>query len=288
MTRTIARPGTELVVHIGLPKTGTTFLQNQVFRTFSQVADFGKTASYHVERPHVYEALKMIRNLPGVEFKTRSSSIKAVLRREDEQATIQHPAAACRLLSYEGFFHPHSIHPIDIYTRLESIFGRFKILITIRQQFEWIESLYLYKFYRFLKGGRGSFEAWAERSRTCPSRIRCQAATGSWTKSRQWEIQRILFSSAQAPCNVASILDSARELGIRDAQPDCRSPSSPRDISSCTWDEPSTVSRMVQQSGRDSLRESPRPGRWLAEGAHRRLRTGLTRSTFSYSPSLAG
>ena len=46
--------------------------------------------------------------------------------------------------------------------------------------------------------------------------------------------------------------------------------------------------RMVQQSGRDSLRESPRPGRWLAEGAHRRLRTCLTRCTFSYSPSLAG
>ena len=23
---------------------------------------------------------------------------------------------------------------------------------------------------------------------SCPSRIRCQAATGSWTKSRQWEI----------------------------------------------------------------------------------------------------
>ena len=166
MTSTIARPGTDLVVHIGLPKTGTTFLQNQVFRTFSQVADFGKTASYHVERPHVYEALKMIRTLPDVEFKMRSSSIKTVLRREAEQATIQHPATACRLLSYEGFFHPHSIHPIDIYTRLGSIFGRFKILITIRQQFEWIESLYLYKFYRFLKGGSGSFEAWAERSRT--------------------------------------------------------------------------------------------------------------------------
>ena len=33
---------------------------------------------------------------------------------------------------------------------------------------------------------------------TCPSRIRCQAATGSWTKSRQWETQRTLFSSAWA------------------------------------------------------------------------------------------
>ena len=32
----------------------------------------------------------------------------------------------------------------------------------------------------------------------CPSRIRCQAATGSWTKSRQWETQRTLFSSARA------------------------------------------------------------------------------------------
>ena len=83
---------------------------------------------------------------------------------------------------------------------------------------------------------------------TCPSRIRCQTATGSWTKSRQWETQRTLFSSAratmwppakvdgvwpfndawlrtslsearrQAPRNVVSILDSARELGIRDAQ----------------------------------------------------------------------
>ena len=31
-----------------------------------------------------------------------------------------------------------------------------------------------------------------------PSRIRCQAATGSWTKSRQWETQRTLFSSARA------------------------------------------------------------------------------------------
>ena len=34
--------------------------------------------------------------------------------------------------------------------------------------------------------------------RTCPSRIRCQAATGSWTKSRQWETERTLFSSARA------------------------------------------------------------------------------------------
>ena len=34
--------------------------------------------------------------------------------------------------------------------------------------------------------------------RPCSSRIRCQAATRSWTKSRQWETERTLFSSARA------------------------------------------------------------------------------------------
>ena len=46
-----------------------------------------------------------------------------------------------------------------------------------------------------LEGSRGLV---CTKAATCPSRIRCQAATGSWTKSRQWETQRTLFSSALA------------------------------------------------------------------------------------------
>ena len=43
------------------------------------------------------------------------------------------------------------------------------------------------------------------RDRTCPSRIRSQAATGSWT-SRQWETQGTLFSSARATmCPLAKV-----------------------------------------------------------------------------------
>ena len=185
MTRTIAKPGTNLVVHMGLPKTGTTFLQDQVFRTFSQIADFGKTASYHIERPHMREALQMITDLPDAEFKMRSSSVKAVLRQEAEQATSQNPSATCRLLSYEGFYGPGRVHPVEVYTRLESIFGRFKIFITIRQQFEWIESLYLYKFYRFLKGGRASFETWAEGLRKKEAGWNTMACCDYWSVIEQ-------------------------------------------------------------------------------------------------------
>ena len=107
----------------------------------------------------------MVASLPEAEFRTHSSSVKTLLIRELEKATTQNPASSCRLLSYEGFFHPNSIHPIEIYTRLESVFGRFKILLTIRHQFAWIASFYLYRFYRFLKGGGPSFEVWAERAR---------------------------------------------------------------------------------------------------------------------------
>src|SRR5262249_11316392 len=41
---------------------------------------------------------------------------------------------------------------------------------------------------------------------TCPSRIRGQAATGSWTKSLQWETQRTWFKSAgTTPCRLAKV-----------------------------------------------------------------------------------
>ena len=47
------------------------------------------------------------------------------------------------------------------------------------------------------RGGRPVTRVQAA-SDACPSRIRRQAATGSWTRSRQWETQRTLFSSARA------------------------------------------------------------------------------------------
>jgi hypothetical protein len=43
----------------------------------------------------------------------------------------------------------------------------------------------------------------------CSSRIRRQAATGSWTRSRQWETQRTLFSSARA-----TVCPSAKVNGV--------------------------------------------------------------------------
>ena len=89
-----AGSGATLVVHMGLPKTGTTFLQDQVFRTCSQVADFGKDSYCGKERPQIREALGMISRLPDAAFKAPASNVKTVLIRAAEQAASQHPALA--------------------------------------------------------------------------------------------------------------------------------------------------------------------------------------------------
>ena len=150
-----------VVVHMGLPKTGTTFLQDQVFRTCDQIADFGKTSSYKTERPDVDPVLRMIATVSDAEFRSHLTSVRALLMREAEKAGAQNPGPSVPLLSYEGFFRPKAIHPIEIYVRLESIFGAVKVLLTIRQQFDLITSWYLYRFYHFLQGGAPSFEVWA-------------------------------------------------------------------------------------------------------------------------------
>ena len=153
--------GSVVVVHMGLPKTGTTFLQDQVFRTCDQIADFGKTSSYKTERPDVDPVLRMIATVSDAEFRSHLTSVRALLMREAEKAGAQNPGPSVPLLSYEGFFRPKAIHPIEIYGRLESIFGAVKVLLTIRQQFDLITSWYLYRFYHFLQGGAPSFEVWA-------------------------------------------------------------------------------------------------------------------------------
>jgi hypothetical protein len=179
-----------VVVHMGLPKTGTTFLQDHVFRTCDQIADFGKTSSYKTERPDVDPALRLIATVSDAEFGSRLSSVRALLMREAEKAAARNPGPSVPLLSYEGFFRPKAIHPVEIYGRLESIFGTVRVLLTIRQQFDLITSWYLYRFYHFLQGGAPSFELWATK------RLQKQSTWNLFRCCDYWPVIRQLVARA--------------------------------------------------------------------------------------------
>ena len=195
---------------MGLSKTGTTFLQNHVFSPFDQIADFGKTPSYRAERPHVYEALKIVASTPDAEFKARLPGLKTLLVREATDVVARKPNCSCRLLSYEGFFNPHSIPPIEIYDRLVSIFGEFKIFLTIRQQFAWIASYYLYKFYRFKQGGGPSFEVWAKR-------VRKHAAWNAFVCCNYWRVIEQLIHRAGRNAVLVEPMEGLIEAQCEDA-----------------------------------------------------------------------
>jgi hypothetical protein len=198
-----------VVVHMGLPKTGTTFLQDHVFRTCDQIADFGKTSSYKAERPDVDPILRMIATVSDAEFRSRLPSVRQLLMREAEKAGARNPGPSVPLLSYEGFFRPKSIHPIEIYGRLESTFGTVKVLLTIRQQFDLVTSWYLYRFYRFTQGGAPSFEVWATK------RLQKRSAWNLFHCCDYWPVVKELVARAGA----ANVLVEPMEELIRGADP---------------------------------------------------------------------
>ena len=199
-----------VVVHMGLPKTGTTFLQDHVFRTCDQIADFGKTSSYKTERPDVDPALRMIATVSDAEFTSQLASIRALLMREAEKAGALNPGPSVPLLSYEGFFRPKAIHPIEIYGRLESIFGTVRVLLTIRQQFDLITSWYLYRFYNFLQAGAPSFEVWATK------RLQKHSAWNLFHCCDYWPVIKQLVARA----GDGNVLVEPMEGLIRGADPD--------------------------------------------------------------------
>jgi hypothetical protein len=130
--------------------------------------------------------------------------------REAEKAGAPNPGLSVPLLSYEGFFRPKAIHPIEIYGRLESIFGAVKVLLTIRQQFDLITSWYLYRFYHFLQGGAPSFEVWATK------RLQKRSAWNLFHCCDYWPVIQQLVARA----GDANVLVEPMEGLIRGGDPD--------------------------------------------------------------------
>jgi hypothetical protein len=152
----------------------------------------------------------MIATVSDAEFRSHLTSVRALLMREAEKAGAQNPGPSVPLLSYEGFFRPKAIHPIEIYGRLESIFGAVKVLLTIRQQFDLITSWYLYRFYHFLQGGAPSFEVWATK------RLQKRSAWNLFHCCDYWPVIQQLVSRA----GDGNVLVEPMEGLIRGGDPD--------------------------------------------------------------------
>jgi len=118
----------ELFIHIGYPKTGTTFLQNEIYPNLSEIC--------YIQRPLIREPIaRLLRQDEfSFDYKKTRLELEAHLRRGKN------------IISKEGlvgnFFIHKAVTSKLIADRLSILFPDAKIIITIRNQYGMIESLY--------------------------------------------------------------------------------------------------------------------------------------------------
>lgn len=146
----ISIPGAPpIVIHPGLPKTGTTFLQNRLFGPHPEIALIGKPFTEAAKHYRLDDACRALSQLSSAGWEKARE-----LTRRHFEAALQDPRVfdpqqhSVVLLSHEGLLSPkYGIPAQEVYRRVAETFGdAFEILLTIREQRSWMESFYLFRF----------------------------------------------------------------------------------------------------------------------------------------------
>jgi len=153
--------GERICLHLGLPKTATTFLQEHVFSVHPDIRNLGKGRHRDQSR------LRFLHNLKAVcrDSDPVYARHKALVTEQVRQYVSLHAGGLpCSVISYEDFFHPYRNPPALIKDRLLELFGgEVRVLITVREQRAWVESLYLYN--STSRRGIKGIEDWARGQR---------------------------------------------------------------------------------------------------------------------------
>ena len=138
------------MIHVGFPKTATTFIQSEVFEKMQGIHYLGKYESRKNTREKdqkkrllpVYDYDDELLNLVSSDNWTIESAnnYKNKLLRKKINKTL--------LLSYEGFSAPREFNNrLNTAERLFAVFPEAIVLFTIRNQFDWLKSSYYATMY---------------------------------------------------------------------------------------------------------------------------------------------
>jgi len=131
------------IVHIGFPRSASTFIQDSFFPKVKKMDYLGK--------PHSKEIHLAMRNLNYLDNESYlESKASEVLKSAVKEKPI--------IISNEGISHAElgtsiTQDPYVIAKRLREIFGDATIIIIIREQLNWFESYYLRRTKSYLMGG---------------------------------------------------------------------------------------------------------------------------------------
>jgi hypothetical protein len=130
-------------VHIGLPKTATTFLQNEIFQKHPGLLSLGKPYTAQPEIAADMNALRsFVSSLDGLEFAARRGEAAPVLQRVRAFAA-ERAGGRTVLWSDETMSSDTSADRMLVMQRLAEFFPQARILITVRRQADILQSMYL-------------------------------------------------------------------------------------------------------------------------------------------------
>jgi hypothetical protein len=124
-------------VHIGLAKTGSTFLQKNLFSRHSEIGYLGKVWS---DNKRMLKAGDAIVRRDSISFDLQEvydAYCEAVKQVSEDKKVL--------VLSEEDFSTYKFMDPYICAMRLTQIFKNVKILITLREPLDWIESTYFWR-----------------------------------------------------------------------------------------------------------------------------------------------
>lgn len=162
-----------IIIHIGLPKTGTTLLQTRVFPNHPQIAYLGRDGVC----PEVDQLLHDVRRSPTWDGEAARLVLKSVM-------SSTPTAGRTIVVSHEGLStYNRNVSPSLKAERLHELFGRARVLLIVRRPQDMIESLFFQRLKRpWHRSFDTSFERWFERQ---------------WSQrdTVSSELQRLLFFS---------------------------------------------------------------------------------------------
>lgn len=149
----------EIYIHIGFPRSGSTFLQKNLFSKNNKLLFIGRKNNFGIQDNYFYKALEKILTYSKTEFNKKKYLITNDLKK------IKFSNTKVNLISEEGITCQYFWKNHNIYMTLNRLISSFsklgfkcKFIVIIRNQVDCIESVYKYFYSSYFRKNFTSHE----------------------------------------------------------------------------------------------------------------------------------
>lgn len=144
------------LVHIGLAKAASTFLQFELFPNLDMISNLGK---HPINKP-AWPAISALTRQPSFVWRNRFSEYENAMR---SAVTESYDAERRPVLSEEDLSVYKFLDPETMARRLRQLFGDYDVLLVTRDPVTWLQSQYLFRLQTLNSVAVFGFDEWLDK-----------------------------------------------------------------------------------------------------------------------------